>query len=262
MSAESFRQGMGLLSPESRGILALDDMTNEESLSFLKEIGEYFGMAKENANAQSEGWNIAVMRNETLGFSLMADAKYHDTPRTMKAHVHSTTLDKARFITVHTLADVEALKASVEGRDKARSTLMEDLGSDYDPLVGTLLGITVLTSHSEARCQALFGASIKEKVLQLAGFAVEAELEGIVCAGSDLPYLQKDPDIAKLVKVVPGIVLPGQEKLSGQARTMSPSEAISEGADFLVAGSAVTKARVRLEAAQQFVEDIARGLGN
>ncbi len=253
-AAEGFRETWGSPMPTERGILALDDMSHAESALLQTDVADYFMVAKENANAQTLGWADSVQRNRDLNYSLMADAKYHDTSRTMRSHVLAAVLTEPQFITVHTLADLEALKAAAEGRDEARTQLG---GYTSTPeTVGSLLGITVLTSHSEERCQALFGSSVKEKVMQLARLAVEANLEGIVCAGSDLGYLNKDPDTAKLIKVVPGIVLPGQEKGGGQQRTMSPWEAISEGADFLVAGSTVTKAPDRHEAAWQFVQEI------
>lgn len=250
-SAELFRENIGDLSPVDRGILALDDMSHAESAQLLDETGGVgFHMVKENANAQKLGWDDAVNRNIELGYNLMADAKYHDTPRTTRSHVLECASAEPSFITVHTLSDLEALEAAVAGRDEARA----NIGAwTADTNIASLLGITILTSHSEERCQTLFGTNIKEKVMQLARLAVQADLEGIVCAGSDLGYLNADPDTAKLIKVVPGIVLSGQAKGSGQQRTMSPGEAIQEGADYLVAGSTVTKASNRQEAAGQFV---------
>ncbi len=260
-AADSFREYLGQLEPKNHGIIALDDMTHQESALLLNEVGQYFGMAKENANAQSQGWLDSVQRNRELGFDLMADAKYHDTPRTMKSHVKSTVLNGAKFITIHTSSDIPALEAAARGRDEARAFLSDMYRNEYDPFVGSLLGITILTSLNDVRCEAIYGMPRKEKVLQLGGFAVEAGLEGIVCAVSDLWFLQQDPDIAKLIKVTPGIVLPGEDKPSGQEETATPEEAISEGADFVVMGTAVTKALSRQKAAELTVQGIAKGLG-
>jgi len=263
MSAESFRQNMniGMLPAEARGIVALDDMTRADSEGMLAEIGQYFGMAKENANAQSKGWADAVRRAKQHELPLMADAKYHDTPRTMASCIETDTLDGARVITVHTSADLEALTACVETRDATRIK-MRNNGRRFDPFVGSLFGITILTSINDERCRVIYGMPLKEKVMQLARLAVVAKLEGIVCAGSDLAELQSDPDTSRLVKIVPGMVLSGSPKTTGQQRTMSPREAILEGADYLVAGSTVTKAPLRLEAAQRFAQEIAEGLGH
>ena len=52
MSAESYRESIGNLTATDRGILALDDMSHHESAQLLHKLGDHFGMAKENANAQ------------------------------------------------------------------------------------------------------------------------------------------------------------------------------------------------------------------
>lgn len=259
--AESLREYVDGLEPEERGIIAIDDTPNENVRNLLIDVRDYFEIAKENSKAQRRGWNDAVRRYNDLEYGLMADAKFHETPRSMRSHVYEITLADPDFITVHTLADVPGLLAAVEGRDAARKIVAEREEYDSDQTVGVLLGVTILSSHTDERCRVLFGMPIKEKVLQLAGLAVEAGLDGIVCAGPDLEFLQKDPDVFKLIKVVPGIVLPGQTKPSGQERVMTPEEAITEGADFIVMGSAVTKAESPVRAAELTIKGIERGLG-
>ena len=55
--------------------------------------------------------------------------------------------------------------------------------------------------------------------------------------------------------VTPGIRLP-TEKKDDQKRTLSPKEAISAGADYLVIGRPIKEAKDPLEAVQKIIDDI------
>lgn len=99
--AESFREYVETLGANERGIIALDDMSSEQSRALLTRVHEFFNLAKENANAQQKGWEDSVNRNSELGYGLMADAKFHDTPRTMQSHANVTALQGSSFITLY-----------------------------------------------------------------------------------------------------------------------------------------------------------------
>lgn len=253
-AAKAFRNYMGQLSAEDRAIIALDDMSKFQSARLLKSLTGLAGLAKENSAAQRKGWDNSVKRTAKQGFLLMADAKYHDTPRTIRDEVKEATFSGARFITVHASAGREALKAAVTGRNAARA-IMEEEGIRTTSLPGSLLAITVLTSLSESDCREMYGRSVKDQVRYFESLAEEANFEGLVCSGNDLDVLESN-----LIRVNPGIVLPNTKADSGQQRTATPSEAMERGADYLVFGSAVTKARDRVEAMQIGVEDIKLGL--
>lgn len=263
-ACDAYRDAMAEMEPRERALLALDDMTHAQSAELLGEIDGMVGKVKENANADSLGYADSVSRNAALGYELMADPKYNDTPRTMKSHILSTAGDGAHFITMHVSSGRKSLAAAVEGRDLIRSQARgqaEMEGTEFNTRLGSLLGITVLTSIDDAECIEIFGAPTREKVMQFALTAYDADLEGIVCAGENLEDLMANPMTRRLIKVVPGIILPGDPIPSGQERVMIPSEAIEAGADFVVFGSAITKKQDRLAAARIGVEQIALGMG-
>jgi len=108
-----------------------------------------------------------------------------------------------------------------------------------------VLGVTVLTSDETA------GRSVLEQRCEL---AATTGCAGIVCAAPDLPVT--DPWADRLVRVVPGIRMPGGDA-HDQARVASPRDALAAGADLLVVGRAVTAARDPQVAAAELVAHLA-----
>lgn len=265
MPAELTRTYLTNAEPNERVILALDEMSWEQANEIMREVGIYTGIAKTNSRSKRKGLDFAIEQVRSHGLELMDDSKYKDTPRTMRDFTRESTEAGSRLITVHTSAravDGEGLKYAVEGRDQAREKLKDRLGDKFDPFVGTLLGITVLTSETDESCEATYGAPVKEKVIDFAESAVRYGLDGIVCAVDDLEYLQDDEEIVRLLKVTPGIVLAGTEKPEGQQRVNTARAAILSGADYIVAGSVVTKPKnlTRIEAARLVLQDVTEGL--
>ena len=83
--------------------------------------------------------------------------------------------------------------------------------------------------------------------------AAASGCEGIVCAAPDLAAT--DPWSGRLVRVVPGIRMPG-EATHDQARVASPRDALAAGADLLVVGRAVTAADDPAAAASAIVDNL------
>jgi len=103
-----------------------------------------------------------------------------------------------------------------------------------------IFAVTILTSHSEEGINqiGIKGLPI-ESVLRLADIADIAGVDGIVCSGMEVEVLKKEfGDRFKLV--VPGIRL--DKYAQDQKRVVTPAEAVSLGADYLVIGRAITEA--------------------
>lgn len=263
MSAETFRQT--IREPNDRVIVALDNMDWDEAGTLMDEVGSFVGLAKANAIAQRLGWLHAV---DTIGRQggtfTMADAKYKDVPSTMENHARAITLCGPQFITVHASNTVEALQAAVAGRDEGKARIEADhalhfkFGSMNFPILGGLLGITVLTSIEE-ECASIYGDEPEKKVLQFARTAAEAGLDGIVCSGQELDMIRQESDLDDLLTVVPGMVPEWTKKPEDQKRTMTPGEALKKGADYLVIGRAITKPPEgisRAEAAERIAQEL------
>ena len=249
-SREEFMQGFR--NPSDRIILALDDMSHAESDEMLRRVGDFIGIAKENDGADIYGAKDSVDRLASAGYVDMLDWKLHDTPGTVRNRTRNLTSIGASLITVHTPGGVSMLKAAVEGRDQAMANMDPEtlpvFLQDKIDRIGGILGITVLTSLSTkpgldgglSEVELATGGKLDEIVVRRARWAVEAGLTGVVCSGAGLKLIRSRPEFDGLLTVVPGMVLAGGIANEGQQQIDTPEAAFDSGADFVIAGSAVT----------------------
>jgi len=116
----------------------------------------------------------------------------------------------------------------------------------------TVLGVTVLTSLDEEKCESVFGCSPKDGVLKFAGMAKSAGLNGLILSPKELMFVRADHDFDCLELVTPGIrpdwsLVPDDD----QSRIMTPVEAIRSGADRIVIGRPILQAKPNNEGKPQ-----------
>ena len=104
-----------------------------------------------------------------------------------------------------------------------------------------------------------FEKSTDELVLRLAKMAQKAGASGVVASAQDIALLRVNLD-HKFVIVTPGIRGAGEEAKDDQKRTLSAYEAIKAGADYIVVGRPISKAKDPLTACLQINQEIAAGL--
>lgn len=257
--------------PSDRIILALDDMTHAEADEMMRRVGDFIGIAKENDGADIDGARDSVTRLAEAGYLDMLDWKLHDTPGTVKNRTRNLTSVGSSLITLHTPGGVAMMKAAGVGRDEALKAMdLKNLPGflrDKTERIGGLLGITVLTSLSTepgpngepSEVELATGGKLDEIVLRRARWAVEAGLTGVVCSGEALPTLRANSEFDNLLTVVPGMTLAGGTVNEGQQQVATPEAAFGAGADFVVAGSAVTQSETKNgfsaeEAAERFAK--------
>ena len=164
-----------------------------------------------------------------FGQPVFLDLKLHDIPATVAGAVRASLPLAPHLLTVHAAggaAMVAAARHAAEAAGAARPRI---------------LAVTVLTSLDD---QALAATGITgrpaEQVLRLAGLALAAGADGLVCSPYEVALLRSAFGEAPLL-VVPGIRPRGAE-LQDQARTMTPAEAVAAGADWIVVGRPITEA--------------------
>lgn len=118
-----------------------------------------------------------------------------------------------------------------------------------------LLGVTVLTSMDESGMRKLgFGGGLKEKVMELAGSASRAGLDGVVASAHEVEGIRKD--LGKdFVIVTPG-VRPEWAAKGDQKRIMTPSAAVVAGADHVVVGRPIIRDDDPRMAARRILEEM------
>jgi orotidine-5'-phosphate decarboxylase len=104
-----------------------------------------------------------------------------------------------------------------------------------------LIGVTLLTSHEDDDMAELgFERGTAHHVERLANIAQAAHLDGVVCSPQEASILRRRFGRDFLL-VTPG-VRPAGIDANDQQRTRTPSEAVADGADYLVIGRPVTRA--------------------
>lgn len=127
-----------------------------------------------------------------------------------------------------------------------------------------VLAVTVLTSLDDNDLKDIgYRYSTAELALNLAALAKKSGMDGVVASAWEVSAIRKQCG-GGFVIVTPGIRLAeGPEtKIASddQKRTLTPSEAIRKGADYLVVGRPIRTARDPGKTADSIVEEISRAL--
>lgn len=230
--------------PSGGLIVALDVPTVTEAERLAERLSELRPVLKIGHQLAYTGGLALAERLIKAGAEVFLDLKLHDIPRTVEEGVRSLAGFGATFLTVH--AYPQTMRAAAEGRG--------DSGLK-------VLGVTVLTSWDAADVAAAgFSESPQALVARRVGHAVEAGIDGVICAPTDLSAVRaigKPPFLA----VTPG-VRPAGAALGDQKRVATPGEAIRAGADCLVVSRPVLSAEDPRAAAEAIVAEIESALNN
>ena len=229
---------------KDRLIFALDVPNLEKATSLLDQLEGRVGLVKVNSLAAACPEIVSIIQDK--GIEVWRDWKHHDIPGTVANFIKADVEARLVMTTVHTLGGVEMLEYAVEAAK----------GSDLN-----ILGITILTSHDQEGFNKEIGipGSIQDKVVNLAMMAEKAGLAGVVSSAKEAKMLRAKLQPETLI-VTPGIKPIWAAKRADQARITTPYQAILDGADCLVVGSAIRKSKNPGEAADKIVEEIEKAL--
>ena len=235
---------MALAKPESRIFVAIDTTDLERAEAISRALAGVVGGIKIGLELYSAHGVEAVRRLAALGFPIFLDLKFHDIPNTVASAVRAALPLKPALMTVHAAGGPAMLRAAVEAAAEA--------GEGRPKIVA----VTVLTSLDE-RDLGLIGQQgpIASQVLRLAELAQGAGVDGVVCSPREVAALH-DKCGAAFRLVVPGI-RPAWAASGDQKRTMTPGEAISAGADYLVIGRPITGSADPRGAAERIAAELA-----
>jgi orotidine-5'-phosphate decarboxylase len=224
-------------------LVALDLPTAEESVRLAERLSPHVGGFKVGLELLMGPGPPTVAAIRQLGKPVMADAKLHDIPSTVERASRQLGALGARWVTVHAAGGEDMMKAAVAGlNDGAR-------GNEAG-----ILAVSVLTSIDVGGLASIGVAGTPGKqVARLARLAQAAGVEGMVCSVRELgDVMQVAPG---LLKVTPGIRPVGDDPLD-QARVATPAEAKRRGADLIVVGRPITRAKDPVAAARSILAEI------
>lgn len=224
---------------KSRIILAIDTKEISIAKTLIEKTEEFVGVYKLGlefflTNGISGVKEISEFNPD---LSLFLDLKLHDIPNTVEKAASTFSALKLKYLTVHASGGA----AMVTGAAKALPNCK-------------IVGVTLLTSIGKEELFELgIGETPDELVTSMAERAVAAGAGAIVCSPLEVRTLRellpKDIDL-----ITPGIRF--EKGGDDQMRTMSPTEAIAAGADYLVIGRPITGASDVSEAAKKIYQSI------
>ena len=177
-----------------------------------------------------EGYKYISNKN----IKIFLDLKLHDIPNTVYKGIKAISKLKPYFTTIHLSGGDAMQKASNVSKKNTK-----------------ILGVSILTSlDSNQTKKYYFNENIKKIITSFTNYALENELDGIVCSPKEIKTIKKISK-NKLLIITPGIrPLNYINSSDDQIRTMTPKEAILAGADFLVIGRPITEAKNPLKETQ------------
>lgn len=165
---------------------------------------------------------------QSKGFEVFLDLKFHDIPTTVAAAVRSAAALGVWMVNVHASGGRRMLEASAEALATSRRA----------PL---LIGVTVLTSMDQSDFAELgLSGTPEAHVRRLATLCRDCGLQGVVCSAREAADLRTATG-SDFALVTPGIRPVGAAS-NDQRRIVTPSEALDQGASFLVIGRPITQA--------------------
>lgn len=213
-------------SPRDRLVVALDFATRQQALSMAGRLRGQAGMFKVGKQLFTAEGPALVRELVSGGEKVFLDLKFHDIPNTVEGAVAAAVGLGATLINVHALGGPAMLRAA------ARAAV----GGG-----AAVLAVTVLTSLDAAQLSALgFREAPEELVLRLARMALDAGLDGVVAAPTEVAALRRELGSGFLI-VTPGVRLDAADR-QDQQRIAAPDEAVRNGADYIVVGRPITQA--------------------
>jgi len=203
-------------------ILALDTKDVAQAASWIKASKESISHFKIGLEfyLRHGAQGIGRLRDES-DFELFLDLKLYDIPNTVKGAVESVASLSPKFLTVHAAGGNKMIKAAVDALPN-----------------GSITAVTVLTSFSETDFSAMGQKnSIEETTKSWAQMAISSGATSLVCSPFEVSALRTLSTTTTLI--TPGVRVEG-DAAGDQARIMSPSQAISAGADLVVIGRSIT----------------------
>lgn len=209
-------------------ILALDYSDQKEANNLISKIPPDSCRLKVGKEMFTHFGPAFVEKLVKQGFEVFLDLKFHDIPNTVAAACDAAADLGVWMLNVHTFGGRRMMEAA---RERLETSAQRPL----------LIGVTVLTSMDRSDLEEIgCHGEPEDYVKRLASLAKRSGLDGVVCSAREAGVLRERLDDDFLL-VTPG-VRPKSSASDDQKRTMTPSDALAAGANYLVVGRPITRA--------------------
>lgn len=225
-------------------IVALDVPTLSEAQKLADELRDEVGMFKVGLELYSrEGLGLlSWFAQESL--PVFFDGKFHDIPNTVGAASAAVVSHGVKMFNVHAAGGAKMITAAAGAASQANGP---------KPI---LLAVTILTSMSQQVMNEEIGIAgeVQAQVKKLALLSKSAGADGVVASAAEARLI-RDACGKDFVIVTPGI-RPEWAASDDQSRIVTPRDAVSYGADYIVVGRPIVKNQNRKDAARRIVEEL------
>jgi orotidine-5'-phosphate decarboxylase len=238
------------IAARERLIVALDVDTIAEAQQLVSTLGNDVSFYKIGLQLfMAEGLS-GVRRLVDAGKKVFLDLKIDDTPRTVQEAVRVSAIDGVEFFTLQgNAATVRAARAGRAPRSAPKFLQVTYLSSwDSSDLLEQ--------QHIAAGADK---PAIDDQVVKRAGRILDSGCDGVIASGTSVSRLRRE--FPSLLIVTPGI-RPSGSSSDDHKRSMTPFEAISAGADYLVVGRPIRSSsdpRATAHRIQEQIEQALRG---
>ena len=207
-------------------ILAVDTSDLELAKAWIAHTAEHVSVFKLGLefflNFGREGVR-AITENSDA--KIFLDLKLHDIPNTVAHAAESAASLHPLFLTVHASGGSAMIKAAVDAAPRTHIT-----------------AVTILTSMSESDIKSVgYERDALQSATQLAQLAVNSGAGAIVCSPLETSMIRKAIGRDSII-ITPGVRPLSMAGTDDQSRTMTPSDAIAAGANYVVIGRPITSA--------------------
>ena len=227
---------------DSKIIVALDYADAASALHLVNQLDPSLCKLKVGKELFTGAGPQLVEKLVAKNFQVFLDLKFHDIPNTVAKACEAASNLGVWMLNVHASGGSAMMQAALDGVNT----------SQHQPY---LIAVTVLTSMSQENMDQIgIKASIEDQVLKLAKLTQKSGLHGVVCSALEALLLKQHLPQDFLL-VTPGI-RPASANKDDQTRILTPSQALSAGASYLVIGRPITQATSPTEALIAINEEI------
>ncbi|HUH65801.1 MAG TPA: orotidine-5'-phosphate decarboxylase [Syntrophales bacterium] len=238
--------------PRDMLIFALDVGKGiEEALTWVRRLRDHIEIFKVGKESYTRYGPYIVEKIRESGKKVFLDLKFHDIPNTVAGAAAGAVEQGVYMFNIHALGGREMMEKTVE----AVCTAAEKAALS-PPLI---LAVTVLTSLNDNDLRQLgFNSTASDLTRQLARFAKDSGVDGVVASAHDIAGIRKTCGDDFII-VTPGIreLAPGDDD---QKRVSTARDAIRRGADYIVVGRPIRQAEDPVGKVEEIVSEIAQGL--
>ena len=230
-------------------IVALDVPDLKRAEAIVEKISPLVKIFKIGKELFTSAGPEAVRMVHSHKCRVFLDLKFHDIPNTVASACEAAAKLGVFMMNVHALGGKTMMVNAVQA--------VHQVASVEKTPAPKVLGVTVLTSLKDVDLKDVgISKKVKQEVSILALLAKNSGLDGVVASAQEISLIRNLVGKNFLI-VTPG-VRPTWAAHGDQKRVMTPAEAVSAGADYIVVGRPITQHPQPLVAVEKILKEIDR----